>query len=190
MTISAIATPLIMRNWCNRLPKENWVKYGSSNTAPFVSFWWHPTIGWNEELTYPLIPADQKRIPSQSLISQTLTHQLLFTTLLCWATDTPLPKHRILKGIGSPKGQSQAAALLGAWEDLGFLVKIGKGKTAAYKVVDGYHKGSWPNATNAQRKQCYQRILRNVSHGVNLSAVKNRARTINGKPLDHPEFCL
>lgn len=48
-----------------------------------------------------------------------------------------------MNGIGTPKSQAQVAALLGAWEGVGFLTKEGKGKTASYKIVDGYKAGNW-----------------------------------------------
>ncbi|KFA94961.1 hypothetical protein JKP25_18460 [Vibrio vulnificus] len=95
-----------------------------------------------------------------------------------------------MNGIGAPKSQAQAAALLGAWEGVGFLTKEGKGKTASYKIVDGYKAGNWPGATNEQRKQCYQRILRNIPLSINLNAVKIRAVCLKKITYEAADFTL
>lgn len=186
----ANATPLITRSYLNIHPKDKIARYGSGEPQQYTSYWWSPSSEWAGENSYPLIPADQERTPNQAMLPHTLAHRLIFGTLLCWAVDTPLPKSRLLKGIGSPLHQSQAAALLGAWEDVGVLIKTGKGKTAAYKIVDGYRHGSWPGATNEQRKHCYQRILRYFPSDINLSVIKQRASNLKNMNTDAEDFSV
>lgn len=166
------------------------VRYGSREPLLYSSLWWSTSSDWSGELSSPIIPANKERAPNQAMLPHTLAHRLLFNTLLCWAIDTPLPKSRLLKGIGSPTHQSQAAALLGAWEGVGVLIKTGKGKTAVYKIVDGYRYGSWPTATNEQRKHCYQRVLRYFPSEINLDAVKERATNLRKSSTDSPDFSL
>lgn len=87
-----------------------------------------------------------------------LIHKLIFMTIFKYAMKKPIHKSLLVRGIGQPSRLSQMAGILGSWETIGFLKKIGKGKTALYYFDPAVYDFSWQGDT-ARQTSDFRHIL-------------------------------
>jgi hypothetical protein len=76
-----------------------------------------------------------------------LIHKLIFMTIFKYAKKKPIHKNLLVRGVGQPSRLSQMAGIMGKWESVGFLKKIGKGKTALYYFDPAVYDFSWQGKT-------------------------------------------
>ncbi|MDR8523468.1 hypothetical protein [Shewanella fidelis] len=109
-----------------------------------------------------------------------LLHRLIFITIYLYAKNNPIPRDKLLKGIGSPY-LSRVSGILGDWEDKGFLIKSTHNRRLYFSFDEHVYDFSW-QSPDAKRTDAFRHKLNCINFNKNGAfAARVRAKVINIK---------
>lgn len=147
-------------NYSSKLQKkQESYEHGDGSITNHYSYLWRVYDDFQGGEGFNSITPEYYEGKFEFFLSRTwLIHKLIFMTIFKYARIKPIHKSLLVRGIGQPTKLSQLAGILGNWESIGFLKKVGKGKTALYYFDPAVYDFSWQGKTERQTRD-FRHIL-------------------------------